>query len=272
MGEVRTFIIDNQSVLLTFVIVAAIAAVLYFYTRSQKNASGREARAGSDAERSETVYNRVEKSPVGRLKGAGIIVLIVVGIILVLYVNGVNVLAGLAGIGIATTIIGLALQDYLKDTIMGIRIFSDGYFGTGDVIRINGITGVVIGLTLRSTKIENVEDHSIYSIRNGEITSVERLSNLLDIMIPFPYDATNADSEKAVKEICGRVWLTGDVENCYYKGIYEFGESSISYKLRCFCKPESHPDMRLKIHRIIREVFEERGIEIPFNQLDVHMK
>ena len=43
-------------------------------------------------------------------------------VLIILQINGVNVNSAVAGLGIASTIVGLSLQDVLKDIIMGINI------------------------------------------------------------------------------------------------------------------------------------------------------
>jgi len=266
------FLVKYQAGLRTVAVVILTAAVLWMYTKVKKNTKKQTVNGGGNADADETVYNRTNKSSTETLKDAGVIAIVMVGLLLLLYVNGVDVTAGLAGLGIAGTIIGLAMQDYLKDTIMGIRIVEERFFEVGEVVRLNNITGVVIGFSMRCTKIENLEDHSVYSICNGNIRSIERLSHLLDILIPFPYETTHADAKKTVTKICARIWMLEGIENCYYKGVYQVSASSVDYKLRCFCQPERHPDLRLEIQGIVREVFAGQGIEIPFTQMDVHMK
>lgn len=272
MNAIVDFLVEHHIPFRTLFVILLTAIAIYLYLKNRKIAKKYRVSSGSNADASATVYNKTTRSSMETLKEAGVISIVGIGLILILYVNGVNVTAGLAGLGIAGTIFGLAMQDYLKDTIMGIRIVEERFFEVGEVVRLNGITGVVVGFSLRCTKIENLEDHSMYSICNGQITSIERLSHLMDILIPFPYEVTHAVAKKAVTRICSRVWMLEGIENCYYKGVYEFSASSVDYKLRCFSKPERHPDLRLEVQGIVREVFNEMKIEIPFTQMDVHMK
>lgn len=272
MQIIVDFILRHKAFLLTIVIVLAAVAGLFLYNK----ASGRRRRfgfnAGGNADHKDTVYSRGRKTSSETLHEAGTVLIIVISILLILDVNGVDVTTPLAGLGIAGTLIGLALQDFLKDTIMGLRIVSDEFFSTGDCVRFNGITGIVVSFSLQSTKIENLEDHSVYTICNGQITEIEKLTDLLDVIIPFSYETSHETAKKCVERICGKVWMIEGIENCYYKGLAEFGDSSVNYKLRCFIKAEKHLDTKYAIQGIVREVFEAEGLEIPFNQLDVHVK
>ena len=64
-------------------------------------------------------------------------VFIIITILTLLQVNGVDVSSILAGLGLAGVIVGLAVQDALKDIIRGFSIVSDHYFSVGDVIKYN---------------------------------------------------------------------------------------------------------------------------------------
>ena len=63
-----------------------------------------------------------------------------------------NVSSLLAGVGILSVIIGLAVQDALKDIIRGFSILSDEYFNIGDIILYKEITGKVITLRFKGYK------------------------------------------------------------------------------------------------------------------------
>ena len=56
-------------------------------------------------------------------------VLVILCVVLtILQINGVNVTSMIAGLGIASAIIGLAFQDLLKDVITGVHIVTDNFF------------------------------------------------------------------------------------------------------------------------------------------------
>jgi len=270
--KVWNFLLRHKEILYTTLIIIVTVAGLYLYNKKASHRRRFKFNTGGNADHKETVYSKGRKTSAEALHEAGTILIVVVAVVLILDVNGLDVTTPLAGLGIAGTIIGLAMQDFLKDTIMGMRIVADEFFSTGDTVRINDITGIVVNFNLQSTKIENWDDHSVYTISNGMIRSIEKLTNLLDIVIPFSYGVTHEQSKRCVEKICGKVWMIEGIENCYHKGVEEFGSSAVMYKLRCFISVDKHPDTRRMIQGIVREVFEAEGLEIPFNQLDVHMK
>lgn len=62
-------------------------------------------------------------------------------IIIVLEIYDVNTQAILASLGVAGLVIGLALQDLLKDFIVGFSIVFENLFKVGDIISIGGFRG-----------------------------------------------------------------------------------------------------------------------------------
>lgn len=78
---------------------------------------------------------------------------------------------GLAtGLGVASAIVALAAQNFVKQVMAGIDIYADKPFDIGDWIETCGIEGTVVFISLRSTKIKTVED-TIVTIDNVTLTS-----------------------------------------------------------------------------------------------------
>ena len=88
-------------------------------------------------------------------------VVIVVAVVIVMHLHGVNVTSILAGIGIAATIVGLALQDTLKDILAGINIYNNNFYKVGDVVRYNGEECDVKYFNARVTKFERSEERRV---------------------------------------------------------------------------------------------------------------
>ena len=72
---------------------------------------------------------------------------------IILQINGVNVSSIIAGVGVVSVIIGLALQDALKDIIMGVNVLVDDYFSLGDIVKLDDIEGKVVEIGIKNIKI-----------------------------------------------------------------------------------------------------------------------
>ena len=80
-------------------------------------------------------------------------IVLIVAVLYILNTYGIDTKSLIAGIGIAGVVIGLALQDLLKDLISGLSIILDNYFVIGDIVDFEGFTGEVVEFGLKSTKI-----------------------------------------------------------------------------------------------------------------------
>ncbi len=193
-------------------------------------------------------------------------------ILLVLSAFGVNVNSFIAGIGLMSAVIGIGLQDFLKDIFSGFLILFDKYFQIGDAVEYNGKDGIVIAFNIRTTKIEYLDDRSVISVANRNISQIRRLTHLVDIDVPLSYDEDRKTVFRVMTEIAHKISETDGVENCVFKGTQDFSESAIIYKIRFFCEPNDRPDIRREVLRIIQDELAENGIRIPYKQIDIHSK
>lgn len=190
--------------------------------------------------------------------------------IIILKINGINVTSLLAGLGIAGIVVGLALQDALKDIIMGANIITDNYFMIGDVVKYNGYEGKVISFGLKTTKIKDIYTNDVISITNRNIDKIVNVSDWLDINFPVSYNDKIENVEKVLNEASEKIKLYKNVKNCKYLGINELADSSMIYKLRIYCIPEFKPQIKRDCIRCVKILFDENNITIPYTQIDIH--
>ena len=114
-------------------------------------------------------------------------VVLILAVLVILQVNGINVTSIVASMGLASAIVGLALQDYLKDLIMGFHILTDHFFAVGDVVRYKGTEGIVISFNTKTTKIQSLDDFSVLSVSNRNIDEIAVLGDFMKINIPISY-------------------------------------------------------------------------------------
>lgn len=198
------------------------------------------------------------------------VAILFIGILTVLQINGINITGLVAGLGIVSAVVGLALQDYLKDIIMGIHILSDHFFSVGECVEYNGREGVIVSLSLKTTKIGDLDDHSVFTVCNRNISEIRRLAERLDIDIPLSYKENVNTVNDTLISACGEIEKIDGVTECRYKGTQSFESSAILYRLRVSCNPEDRADVRRAALSTVQTVLHEAGIQIPYNQLDVH--
>lgn len=197
-------------------------------------------------------------------------VILIIVCVAVLQVNGVDVTSIVAGLGVVSLIAGLALQDALKDIIMGFNIIIDDYFSVGDILQIGEVQGKVIELGLKATKLRDISNNNVLTIANRNISQSLIISNQLDIDIPLPYEEPIVRIEDVLNEIVGKIARVDNITDVEYKGLYEFGESAINYKIRIFYKPETRLQAKTEANRIIKLELDKNNISIPYKQVVVH--
>ena len=199
-------------------------------------------------------------------------IIIIITLLIVLQMNGINISSMVAGLGVAGIIFGFAIQDALKDIIKGFDIISDSYYKVGDVIKFKDVTGKVLSIGIKTTKIEDVNTFNIISISNRNIEQVEVVSNLINIDIPLPYELKVDDAEKVLTQMVDRIKKLNDIDNVEYRGVNHLADSSIKYQIKVYTDPIKKVQVRRDSLREILLTLEDNNIAVPYNQLDIHQK
>lgn len=203
--------------------------------------------------------------------------LVIIALLLALLANfGVDVSSLLAGIGIATAIIGLAFQDLAKDIIAGFSIIMDNQYEVGDLIEVDNFKGRVTSVGLKSTKIKNYRGKEMV-IANRNMNSMINYSTyntLAEVDIPVTYDADSDHVEKVLEKICTELKEKSELEEIVgdvtYYGPIQIDNSAIIWRVNAECAPYKHFKPQRMIRRLALKEFKKAGIKIPYNQLEVH--
>lgn len=197
---------------------------------------------------------------------------IVLVVVFLLQLNGVNVTAMITGLGVISAIVGLALQDLLKDIVMGVHILSDKFYKIGDVIRYENYEGEVISFNIRTTKIKLTQYNEIMTICNRNISEVQILSDMFDLDINLPYNQDPKKIHDIMQTFAVQIGNLEEVTSCLYKGTNSFNDSSVTYRLRYFTSPKgTRFDVRRAACRIVQDGLRSAGIPFAFNHVDVRM-
>lgn len=198
---------------------------------------------------------------------------ILIACVVILSSWGVNVSAIVAGLGVAGAVAGLALQDALKDIIMGINIILDNYFVVGDLVTFEEFTGTIIEFGLKSTKIKAVDGTTLI-VANREISKIKNQSYKnasIQITIPVAYEEAEPKVKKELERICEEIskWeeVVGEAK---YLGISELNTSSVDYMITISSRITDKWPLRRKVLAFIKNEFDKKHIKIPYTQIEVH--
>jgi len=223
--------------------------------------------------KSSTVFStKKRKTYLRMLKSIIVAVIVIIIILVILQALGINVSSMLAGVGIASIVVGFALQDAMKDIFRGLEIVSDNYYDIGDVIKFGDNVGQVLSINLRTTKIQDINTMNIVSIANRNIDKVEVDTGYIYVKVPLPYELKVEKADAAMREIAKRLGKTDLITSASYQGLSTINDSSLDYQVVVTCEPMNRLQARRNALHVIVETLEEAKINIPYIQLDLHNK
>lgn len=205
---------------------------------------------------------------------------IVLNFILILAVAGnfgfdaTSIVALMGSAGVA---IGLALQGSLSNIAGGILILLLKPFRVGDYIieDANGNQGTVKEIGIFYTKLQT-GDNKIVILPNGALAN-NSMTNFseshlrrVDMTVGISYDT---DIRKA-KEILWKIIDEDmDVKQDDTKRVYvdSLGASEVVLGIRVYCENAKYWDLKWRLLENIKLTFDQEGIEIPYQKVDVHI-
>jgi len=200
-------------------------------------------------------------------------IIIILALLIILSFYGIDTKSLITSLGVVGVVLGLALQDTVRDFIGGVSLILENYLAVGDIVTYNDFTGEVIELGLRTVKIKgfNGEVLIVYNRNIETILNSSQKSSNLYIEINTAYEEKSAKVEKVLKgvidEAIKQKLIMPDSE---YLGINELGTSSVKYMINIHCDQSKKYQTRRDILKMVKEAYEKHNIKIPYNQLEVH--
>lgn len=209
------------------------------------------------------------------LKSANITLHIVV-ILSALSALGISTTGLLAALSAAAAAVALALKDSLSSIAGGIILLVTKRFETGDLVEINGETGTVMQVDLMHTTLKTLDNRHIV-IPNGVVVNSQVIDysseekRRLDMVFSIGYGDDAEKAEKIILETAKAHKLSLSEPEEPFARVTEFAASSVDITLRVWCNSNDYWQLKFDLLDQVRRKFDENGISIPFNQLDVHI-
>jgi len=190
---------------------------------------------------------------------------------------GVQIGPLIAGAGVAGIALAFGAQSIVKDFISGIFIVLENQYRVGDVVELNGVSGVVKAITMRATVLRDL-DGNVHHFPNGSIehtTNKTMEYSKINLSIGVSYEDDIDRIEKVVNQVGSDlsqdpVWGSDIIKSPYFARISNFGESSVEIKIFGKTAPGKHWAVTGELRRRLKKAFDKAGIEIPFPQRVVH--
>ena len=198
-------------------------------------------------------------------------------IIIALSVLGIPTTSLITAIGTAGVAIALALKDSLSNFASGVLILANAPFKVGDFVDLNGQSGTVLEIGLMETKLRTVDNRHIVipnnTVTNGVVVNFSAETNRrldLDFTIAYEDDADLAISLiRGIIDSKGERVLREPAEP--FVMVTGYLDSAVKITLRVWCPAADLWNLNFEFLREIKAAFDQHGIHIPYNQMDVHI-
>ena len=205
------------------------------------------------------------------------VLLYILAILIVADSLGIPVTSLLALFSVLGLAVSLAVQDVLGNVAGGLVILFSKPFQIGDYIEVDqgDVAGTVAEIDLIHTKLDTADGQRVLmpnrTMADSKITNFTQLgTRRIDLAIGASYD----DPIPAVRAACLKaVAATPNIlsEPAPAVVVTDYGESAIVYHVRCWSRVETYWDARNTLMEAIKAAFDEAGITIPYNHLDIHI-
>ena len=188
---------------------------------------------------------------------------------------GVPITSVVALLSVLSLAITLAVQTVLSNVAGGLVILATKPFTDGDYVSVAGSDGTVREVTLTHTALDTPGGLRVM-IPNGTLAG-EKIINYtklgrrrVELTISASYDDSAQSVRKALLEAVRRTdKVLPDPSPAVM--VDSYGESSIAYQVHCWCKAADYLAVRFALNEQIRTCFDEAGVTMTYNHLNVHI-
>ncbi len=233
------------------------------------------ARAGDNADKIELV-ERVHTIS-GLVTNAVNIIVLSAASLMMLQELGVNIAPLLTGAGIAGLAVGFGAQNLVRDVISGFFFILEDQVHVGDVVEVNGTSGLVEAVKLRTLVLRDLSG-TVHVVPNGEITTLSNKTKefsyaVLDIGVAYKEDTDHVSA--VLHDVGAKLKSDSDFNNSILAsleilGVSEFGDSAVVIKIRIKTRPLKQWMIERELRRRIKKAFDAEGIEIPFPHMSLY--
>lgn len=205
------------------------------------------------------------------------ILILTMAILIILQEVGVPIGPILAGAGILGLALGFGGQYLIRDLISGFFIILENQYRIGDVVNLDGTSGLVEDISLRLTTLRDL-DGNVHHVPHGEIKRVSNLSKYfsrVNLNIGIAYHSKLDHVIEVVNKIGNEmaedpIWKEHILKAPQFLRIDNFADSAIEIKIIGETPAHKKWDVTGELRKRIKLAFDQEGIEIPFPQRVIH--
>jgi small-conductance mechanosensitive channel len=177
----------------------------------------------------------------------------------------------LASAGILGVALGFGAQNLVKDFLAGIFMIFEDQLGVGDVVDLGEASGTVEAVSLRVTRLRDVNG-TVWYVRNGEILRVGNQSQnwartVLDVTFPYREDVNRV--RRVLQEVAEDLWRDEDFEGVVIEepeiwGIEAVTADAITMRVTLKTAPLEQWRVARELRARVKARFDAEGISAPY--------
>lgn len=275
LSRTLRWLVYELPVVIFIILIFIFAKRLLGFSFKKINLVARNRVGASEDIDSEEALKRVD-TITGILHGVIDIVLWSIFVLILLSKFNINIAPILASAGILGLAVGFGAQELVRDFISGFFILLEDQLRTGDMAIINGTTGVVEKIELRTVTLRDASG-VVHIFQNGKINSLSNMTkewSAIVLEIGVAYKESVDRVIKIMKEVGAELrashlghMMLDDVE---VWGLDSFADSAVVIKLVLKTRPMKQWRIKREYQRLLKIRFDAEGIEIPFPHVTLY--
>jgi small conductance mechanosensitive channel len=182
---------------------------------------------------------------------------------------GLNLAPILASASVIGVAVGFGAQNIVKDILAGLFMLLEDQYGVGDVIDVGSAKGTVEAVTLRVTRMRDVNG-VVWYVPNGEIKKVGNESqNWGRAVLDIPVDI--AEDIERVKDILQATadamaaeadWTEMILEQPSVWGVQAYAGDAVIVRIVLKTAPGKQADVARELRERVKKAFDEAGVSV----------
>lgn len=192
-------------------------------------------------------------------------------------IMGIQMTSFIAILGAAGVAIGMGLQGTLQNFAGGVIILLLKPFKVGDYIEQGPYSGYVDSIQIFNTTLRTYDARKIV-VPNTELATKSLVNHFnmpqrrVAIDVGLAYGMSVEKAKEVMLKVAADNPLVLHEPKAPFATLEDFADSSLHMRLYAWTLPENYWDTLYSLNEGIYNAFRENGLEIPFNQMDVHVK
>ncbi len=188
---------------------------------------------------------------------------------------GVETTSFVAVLGAMAFAVGMALQGSLGNFASGVMILLFKPYKVGDLVEMQGHTGVVEEIQIFNTLLLTPDNKKIILpnaiVTSGPIMNISGQGEIrVDMTMGIGYTDDIDKARQIIKDVAARCPQVMN-EKPMDVFVAELADSSVNFTVRPWCKSEHYWDVYFFMHENVKKEFDKANVSIPFPQMDLHL-